>query len=255
MADSVSLGRFVWYDLMTTDPKNAESFYNKIAGWGTQIWNGPVPYTMWMVGTTPIGGVMAMPPGVGAPPHWLAYIATPDVDRTVKQAESLGGTTHKEPTDIPTVGRFAVLTDPQGAYFAAFTPAGETPGHDGPAAIGEISWHELMTTDSAAAWKFYEALFGWEKRTEHDMGPMGVYRLFGYKGMEIGGMFDKPAEAPGPPFWLHYIRVDNADRVADLVKTHGGTILNGPMDVPGGDRIAQCMDPQGAAFAIHSRSG
>ena len=58
-----------------------------------------------------------------------------------------------------------------------------------------------------------------------------------------------------PPNWLQYIAVDSADRAAERVTANGGTIMNGPMDVPGGDRIAQCMDPQGAAFAVHSRQG
>jgi len=65
-------------------------------------------------------------------------------------------------------------------------------------------------------------------------------------------MFSKSPEMQMPANWLHYVRVDSADRVADVVKANGGSVMNGPMDVPGGDRIAQCMDPQGGAFAIHS---
>jgi predicted enzyme related to lactoylglutathione lyase len=175
------------------------------------------------------------------------------VDATVKQAESLGATIHHKPTDIPTVGRFAVLADPQGAFFAVFTPPGNAPGHEGMPNVGEFSWHELATTDYAAAFGFYQALFGWEKIAEHDMGPMGIYFLFGRNGQQLGGMFNKPPEMPFPPNWLQYIQVDSADSAADRVKANGGQVLNGPMDVPGGDRIAQCLDPQGGAFAVHSR--
>jgi predicted enzyme related to lactoylglutathione lyase len=82
---------------------------------------------------------------------------------------------------------------------------------------------------------------------------MGIYLLFGVGGIESGGMFNKPAEMPGPPAWLHYVRVDNADAAAERVKANGGAVINGPMDVPGGDRIAQCIDPQGAMFAVHSK--
>jgi uncharacterized protein len=253
MADANARGRFVWYDLMTNDPQKAEPFYQKVAGWGTQVWNGQQPYTMWTVNGNPIGGVMEMPKGVNAPPHWIAYIAVPDVDATVKQAESLGATTHHKPTDIPTVGRFAVLADPQGAFFAVFTPQGNPPGHDGMPNVGEFSWHELATTDYAAAFRFYQALFGWDKVAEHDMGPMGIYFLFGRNGQQLGGMFNKPPEMPFPPNWLQYIQVDSADNAVERVKANGGQVLNGPMDVPGGDRIAQCLDPQGGAFAVHSR--
>jgi hypothetical protein len=175
------------------------------------------------------------------------------VDATVKQAESLGGKTHHKPTDIPEVGRFAVLEDPQGAAFAVFTPKENPPGPDGTPGIGDFSWHELATTDYAAAFRFYQALFGWEKIAEHDMGPMGIYFIFGRNGTQLGGMFNKPAEMAAPPNWLQYIQVDSADSAAERVKTSGGQVLNGPMDVPGGDRIAQCLDPQGGAFAVHSR--
>ena len=246
-------GKFVWFDLSTPDAKGAQDFYGKVAGWGTQKFD-QMDYTMWTANNAPIGGIM--PPNVdqkeGVPPHWLAYITVPDVDATVKQAESLGGRTYVPGTDIPTVGRFAVLADPQGAVFSVFKPL-TAPGPDADPAIGEFSWHELMTTDYAAAFKFYQALFGWDKQAEHDMGEMGIYLLFARNGRELGGMFNRPPGVQAPPNWLQYIRVDSADAAAERVKASGGQILNGPMEVPGGDRIAQCMDPQGAAFAVHSR--
>jgi predicted enzyme related to lactoylglutathione lyase len=248
------LGRFVWYDLMTTDPASAESFYKKVVGWGTAPWEGgETPYTMWMNGETAVGGIMQLPEeAAGAPPHWLAYIATPDVDATCAQATELGGTLIKEPMDIPEVGRFAVLADPQGAVFAAYSPASAPPGNEGPAQVGEFSWHELATTDHEAAFEFYHALFGWDKTDSMDMGDMGTYQMYGREGMTLGGMFNKPAEMSGPPAWLYYARVDDVHSAAEEVQQHGGTVLNGPMEVPGGDHIVQCLDPQGTAFALHS---
>jgi uncharacterized protein len=252
MTDASARGRFVWHDLMTSDSGKAQEFYQKVTGWGTQAWDGGVPYTMWTANGAPLGGVMGMPPNSPAPPHWLAYIAVPDTDATAEQVASLGGRIIKAPDDIPNVGRFAILADPQGAVFAAFTPTGGSQQPEGPPAIGEFSWHELLTDDHKKAWQFYQAVFGWETLAEHDMGPMGVYQIFGRNGQQLGGMFSKTPEMQMPSNWLHYIRVDSADRVADVVKANGGQVMNGPMEVPGGDRIAQCMDPQGAAFAIHS---
>lgn len=256
MSESTPAGRFVWHDLMTTDPDAAEEFYKAAVDWGTTVWEDlEKPYTMWTIGETSIGGVMELPEEArsqGAPPHWLAYIATPDVDETVKSASKLGASTYVEPMDIPTVGRFAVLADPQGAVFAVFTAEGEAPGHDGPSGQGEFSWHELATTDYAAAFDFYATLFGWEKAEAIDMGEAGIYQIYGRGGLPLGGMFDKPDEMPGPPAWLHYIMVDDVHARVEKIKELGGQILNGPMEVPGGDWIAQCLDPQGAAFAIHS---
>ena len=72
MADVKSRGRFVWYDLMTTDLEKAQAFYTKVVGWGTQVWPGPQPYTMWTADGAPLGGMMKQPPEEKAPPHWLA---------------------------------------------------------------------------------------------------------------------------------------------------------------------------------------
>src|SRR4051812_10809234 len=101
MADVKTRGRFVWHDLMTPDQAKVQPFYQAVAGWGTQVWAGPPPYTMWTAGSTPIGGVMALPSGESAPPHWIGYISSPDVDETVTQAGSLGARTFVKPTDIP----------------------------------------------------------------------------------------------------------------------------------------------------------
>jgi len=251
-------GRFVWYDLMTSDPDAAQSFYTKLIGWGTEAWEGPMPYTMWTSQGSSLGGVMTLSQDAkkaGAPPNWLGYVHTPHLDETVSTAQENGGNVMVPATEIPKVGRFSVLADPQGAIFAAFTPEAQPPaGHDGPPRVGDFSWHELNTTDHDNAWGFYESLFGWDKADAMDMGEMGTYQMYKQKGADLplGGMFNKPAEMPGPPFWLYYIRVDDVRASVEDVKKLGGQVLNGPMEVPGGDHVAQCMDPQGAAFALHS---
>jgi predicted enzyme related to lactoylglutathione lyase len=252
MTDSSIRGRFVWYDLMTHDPKSAQAFYTRVMNWGTQPMEG-MPYTMWTAGGRTIGGVMENPQGPGVPSHWLAYIGVPDVDATVTQAASLGARTHVPPSDIPGIGRFSALSDPQGAAFAIFSPKDGTPQPETDPAIGDFSWHELATSDYASGFAFYQALFGWDKTAEHDMGEMGIYLLYGRNGRELGGMFTIGAAMPMPPHWLQYIRVESADAAVERVKANGGTVMNGPMEVPGGDRVAQCMDPQGGAFAVHSK--
>jgi predicted enzyme related to lactoylglutathione lyase len=246
-------GRFVWYDLMTTDPEGAKAFYSAVTGWGTQVWE-EMSYTMWTVGETPMGGIMKLPEEAvagGARPHWLSHVAVPDVDATVARARELGATIMAPPTDIPTVGRYSIFSDPQGALIAAYSPAMEVPDPEGMAPVGEFSWHELATTDPEAAWGFYQDLFGWEKMSEFDMGAMGIYQIFGRRGTTMGGIFRKPAEMPGPPAWLHYARVADINAAVEAVKQQGGQVLNGPMEVPGGDWVAQILDPQGGATAVH----
>ena len=188
-------------------------------------------------------------------PHWLAYLATPDTDATAARATELGGKVLSEAMDIPTVGRFAILQDPQGAVFAAFTPSGPAPGHDGPAQPGEFSWHELITTDYAAAFDFYSDLFGWQKGEAMDMGPAGIYQMYGRTEMPLGGMFNKTEEMPGPPAWLFYIRVADVHAAAKRVAELGGQVLNGPMEVPGGDWIIQCPGPPGGRLRPAPQGG
>jgi hypothetical protein len=215
---------------------------------------GGQAYTMWLAGETPIGGTMQLPAesaAAGAPSHWMMYVGSDDVDATVRQATALGAKVCVAPQDIPNIGRFAVLWDPQGAMFALYkslnpaVPPLTKPG------IGQVSWHELATTDPVAAFRFYQTLFGWDETGTHDMGPMGLYRMIGHGTLSLGAMFTKPAEMPAPPHWLLYVRVADIHATVALVKQHGGQVLNGPMEVPGGDWVAQCLDPLGAAFAVH----
>jgi predicted enzyme related to lactoylglutathione lyase len=255
MAD-VPRGRFVWYELLTSDTDGAVEFYENVLGWGTEMWEGSGdPYQMWTTGHGSIGGVMPLPPEAreaGAPPHWMAYVATSEVDATAALAAEMGAKVLVPAMDIPDVGRFCVLQDPAGAVFSVFRPEGDAPGHEGPARVGEVSWHELMTDDQEEAFRFYSQLFGWEKGDAMDMGEMGVYQIFQRAGAPdpLGGMMNKPAEMPVAA-WLYYVRVGDLDATLERVEANGGAVLNGPMEVPGGDRVAQCQDPQGAHFAVH----
>jgi predicted enzyme related to lactoylglutathione lyase len=250
-------GRFVWHDLSTTDPAAAQAFYTKVTPWKTQPSEVSGHYTLWVNDNTPIGGLTPLGNAdqmQGLPPHWLAYVYVYDVDACVRQVPRLGGQVHVGPTEVPSVGCWAVLRDPQGATIGVYEPETPSTGRTaGPPRRGEFSWHELMTTDYKAAFEFYRALFQWEKMSEFDMGPMGggIYFLYGQKGQTYGGMFNRRPEMP-PPNWLSYVRVDDVKTVAQTVQQLNGKVLNGPMEVPGGDWIAQCMDPQGAAFAVHT---
>jgi predicted enzyme related to lactoylglutathione lyase len=255
---SDSQGNFVWYELMTNDMNGAIKFYKDVIGWGTQAFaGGEMPYTMWTVGETPIGGVLPLSDEAkkaGAPPHWIAYVAADDVDALTKRAESLGAKTCVPPKDIPTVGRFSVISDPQGAVIALFKPAGGEMTRPAEPPNGYVSWHELIAADNESAFRFYSQLFGWQKTDAFDMGPeRGTYQMYGKPGRPFGGMMTKPKGYPAPPHWLYYVKVGDLDAAVSRVEKDGGRLMNGPMEVPGGDRVAQCIDPQGAAFALHGK--
>jgi uncharacterized protein len=253
-------GRFCWYELMTTDPKAAEGFYGKVVGWRAEAFPGGGPYTLWKKGEESVGGLLALTAeakAAGAPVAWTPYVAVESADATAKHAAALGGKVHVPPTDIPSIGRFAVLSDPAGAHFAILQPSDPSSGRpDAPPEPLDVSWRELATTDREGAVAFYTALFGWERQNANDMGgPVGVYQEFGRAGMPQGGMYTKPAGMPFPPHWLLYAKVADLDASLGAVRAGGGQVLNGPMEIPGGDRIAQILDPQGAAFALHQAKG
>jgi uncharacterized protein len=247
---STQHGRFVWYELMTSDTAAAKAYYGAVAGWGTT--DVPMPgmtYTILAAGATQVGGLMQMPAHcAGMRPFWSGYIAVDDVDATADKVKRLGGSICNSPADIPNVGRFAVVADPQGAVFNLFKPL--NPGEPVTGmAPGRFNWHELHSADWPAAFDFYHSMFDWQRGESVDMGGMGLYQVFTIGGTPCGGMFDSKA-VKDRGFWLYYVGVDDIDAAAGRVTGSGGTIQNGPHQVPGGMWIIQATDPQGAAFAL-----
>jgi uncharacterized protein len=256
VATSTLLGRPVWYELMTTDLKAAESFYKTVVGWTAEPFAGAGhPYTaLNRSGNVGVGGIMERPAEMKAPPFWAMYIAVPKLEDAVTKITRLGGKTHTEVISIPNVGRMQLMMDPQGAAFYIIEPASAEQRPEGAPEIGDASWHELMTTDPEAAMKFYQGVFGWEPGQSMDMGDMGKYQIFNRPHGQIGGIMKKPAQmANVPSNWQIYFRVPDVDAAAERIKSAGGKILNGPMDVPDGDRVVNAMDPQGAAFGLHAK--
>lgn len=249
---SANDGRFVWHELMTTDVKGAIAFYSEVVGWKTEAWEGG-GYTMWQSPQGMMGGVNPLPEEqrkTGVPPYWMANVQVSDVDAATSKAKSLGAKVFVPPSDIPKIGRFSVIADPQGASLALFKPSSDMKPHDA-SKQGEFCWGELITTDHAAAAKFYGEVVGWAKLAEHDMGPMGKYVLFGKGDTQYGGMFTKSKDMPMPPSWLYYIEVDALDATIERAKAKRAKLMNGPVTVPTGARVVQMLDPQGAAFALH----
>jgi len=244
---------FVWHDLITTDVEAAKTFYAQVIGWNMQTFSPDNPYTVLSAGAVGMGGIMAMPTDAcerGAPPCWQGYIGVDDVDRVAERITTTGGTVHRAPEDIPHVGRFALVADPQGAVFIIFKPH-----HGGPApqaamdTPGLVGWNELMAADGPTAFDWYAKLFGWTKAQDMDMGPMGVYRHFATGAHPVGGMMTKMPEMP-VPFWAYYFNVPTLDAAIERTLQAGGKLLHGPQEVPGPMYIANCQDPQGAWFSM-----
>lgn len=255
-AVSALLGRPVWYELITSDPAAAEAFYKKVLGWSSVPFNeSPSPYTVFKrSGDVQVAGLMKTPDGMNMPPSWWMYVAVPKLDEAIAHIKRAGGSELSGIIEVPTVGRMMMMKDPQGAAFYIIEPEPREGRPETTPEIGEASWHELMTTDADAAMTFYQEVFGWQPSDAMDMGEIGTYQMFNRPHGMIGGMMKKPPEmADVPPFWAIYFLVPDVDAAMDRITANGGRVLNGPMEVPGGDRVLNAMDPQGAAFSLHSK--
>jgi predicted enzyme related to lactoylglutathione lyase len=252
-------GRLMWVELMTPDVEAAKDFYAKVVGWTITAFDGPFgPYAMWTRSDGgSIGGVTALDPkhqAEGMAAHWLMYVGASKLEDAVARAEALGGKAVTPVIDMPNVGRVRIMRDSQGAMFAFYEPVAPPTEPEDEPQPGAVSWLELMTTDAAAALQFYQHLFGWQNTGNMELGPMGTYRMFGRHLGSMGGMMNKPPEMVNvPSTWGLYFLVSDVPAALGRVTAHGGTVLNGPMEVPGGDTVANCMDPQGAAFSLHAR--
>jgi len=246
-------GRFVWYELMTTDVRGAMAFYSKVMGW--RAWDASTSdrrYILFSAGPASVSGVMELTKearDLGANSNWLGYVGVDDVDATTERIKSFGGVVHVPPVDAGDISRFSIFSDPQAARLALLKWL--RPGLQRPverAAPGRVGWHELLAAEWAPAWQFYSEVFGWRKVEKKIVSSDG-YHLFSAAGETIGGMFSKELNMPGP-FWLYYFNVDDIHATIGRLETAGGEIVHGPVEVTGGNWIAQCRDPQGALFGL-----
>jgi len=252
-------GAFIWYELITPDPDGAKSFYDAVVGWTIEPRpSGDLDYRM--IGRADggnAGGVMRLTDEMashGARPTWLGYLYADDVDSTVAAIEADGGKALMPAFDVPDIGRIALVADPQGAPFYVMKPIPSRDRPDeasdafSPDRPGRVSWNELSTSDPVAARTFYADRFGWEMGEFMDMGERGEYRFIDRQGSRIGALC---GGMPGQqPKWRYYFRVASVSAAKDAAEKGGGTIIMGPMEVPGGDNIVIGTDPQGAEFAL-----
>ncbi len=246
----MTIAKFIWYELLTTDVDAAQKFYSAVVGWTVHPSTQPgKDYRMFEIAGAFIGGLAKIPDGAPMPPAWLGYIQVADVDAAIAANELDGGKLYMQKTVSPGVGAFALVGDPQGAPFYVMTPEGSgesasfqpnTPGH--------IGWNELHASDGDGAKDFYLRHFGWTPDEPIDMGPMGKYHMFSINGVQTVGMMTKAdMRHPG---WTYYFNVDDIDEAKARVAAAGGAVLGDPHQIPGGDWIVHGHDPQGGQFSL-----
>ena len=250
-------GEWVWFELQTRDPDAAQAFYGEVIGWTAQPSGMPgVDYRLLHTASDQIGGLMKMPAGMQSEPVWLGYVAVDDVDASANAIEAAGGTTHMPPTTLDGVGRMAMLTDPQGVALYVMRGASDQTstalrqcmGADSSAARGHVVWCELSAPDPDAAIDFYAGTFGWRQDGGIPMGELGEYRFLHAGPTCFGAVMGvMPGGSRG---WLFYVHVADIDHAARRLVAAGGTLLQEPMEIPGGQYSLVARDPQGARFGL-----
>lgn len=253
-------GEFIWYELMTRDPGAAKAFYDDVIGWNVgEPMPGNVEYRQIAAGEEHVGGVLRLTDEMcqhGAQPVWMGYVGVDDVDATLAKLERLGGAILMPAMDIAGVGRIAMVADPLGAPFYVMRGSVEggvsTAFHscsNGAGKNGHCSWNELATTDQTRALGFYGELFGWTSIEGMPMGDLGEYKFLDHQEMRLGAISPYLEEGEAP-IWLYYFYVADIDVACRKTEAHGGAVLQGPDEIPGGDYAVVGSDPEGATFAL-----
>ena len=251
-------GTPIWYELLTTDASTSKSFYDDVIGWTIATESSAPGMDYRMIATRDggfVGGMMPLTEAMrtgGARPTWLFYIAVDDVDGAADLIAKKGGAIHVPPFDIPGAGRAAMVADPQGnPFYVMRGSSDQTSTAWDRTGMGKCNWNELATIDQAAGNAFYADVFGWKYPDKMTMpGDMGDYVFVDAAGQTIGATMKAGAQPEAPKGWRFYFRAPDIEAAADAVRRNGGTVLAGPMEVPGGDRIIVASDPQGVNFGV-----
>jgi uncharacterized protein len=248
-------GRFVWHDLNSTNVQAAKGFYGEMFGWKFKteaqwdfIYTGSDP-------TAHFGTLMKLE-AKGVPSHWVPYCTVQNIDTAIATATSSGAKIIVPKMPAGKAGFFSYVQDPQGAVFSLwqYNEGQAEPERDAPGPVGSFCWDELLTSDPAAAEKFYGQVVGYHTK-KMDMPGM-PYNIFERDSKrpdgttrQGAGMMKKPDMMPVSA-WMSYVSVSNCDASVDKAKRLGANILMPGMDIPNVGRFASMMDPSGAAISI-----
>jgi predicted enzyme related to lactoylglutathione lyase len=248
------VGSFCWIELATTDQPAAKKFYSSLFGWEAE--DSPMgpefSYTIFRLGGKQAGGayrLMKEQVDAHVPPHWMLYVRVEGVDASAAKAVRLGAKQVVPPSDIPNVGRFAVLQDPTGGHISIFQ-LGEHKGLEAFGNVNALCWADLNTGNAEGAARFYGDWFGWN----FDLGKEGYRHIMNGSSKEdmIGGIPPRMHAPPGTPaHWMAYFQVSDCKASAEKAARLGAkTIMPANLMAEVGT-IAVLADPQGAVFSLY----
>jgi uncharacterized protein len=242
--------RFVWVDMFTSDAAASKTFYSSLMNWTAK--DVPTPgqggaYTMLSSGGEDFGGIGSLS-NPAEKPSWMPYILVNNVEQTVRDAEKLGATVLRQPMEIPTVGRFAVVQDPAGGIFSpmSFVQPPKPPGQVN--LFGPVAWMDLVTDNPQRALDFYGQLFGWKGVTGEDP-VFGKYYEFEHDGHLLGGVLPRPPMMTTNTF-VPYFLVPDVDVFHETAISKGSRVVIPPSDLAGIGRFSWVLDPQDVMITL-----
>ena len=246
-AQSVEAGRFVWRDLLTRDVSAAKRFYEDLLGWRFEdTTRNDRPYVLARAGGMLVAGIVDVSANADAAPQWLSYMAVADVDKTVAQVRTDGGTILVEPLNVP-IARVAAVADPQGAPLGLAQLRRDIAEPE-QATAGQFFWQEYLARDATQALGFYKRLAGYESTISESR--LGVEYHVLRKARSCGGLFQIPATADVRPNWLPYVLVDDPATLSTRVANLGGRILVPAAPERRNGSLVVIADPGGAPLAL-----
>lgn len=249
-------GRFVFHDLMSCDVARSLEFYHSLMPeWDVQgIDLGEAgTYHVIRVDGRKCAGIVPVEPASGLVAHWIGYVEVDDCDAASACAVAEGGQVPVPSMNVPGIGKFAVLMDPQRAMLKTLEPSGPIE-HPAELSSGQFCWDELLTTDVASARAFYQSVFGWSAVEQRAEGK-GEYTLMRSGDDDVAGLMPMSAESDHSPTWLTYLYAQDLDERVGRAESLGAQLAIPPRDIAGTGRFAVLVDPVGAVFAMMKLSG
>jgi predicted enzyme related to lactoylglutathione lyase len=248
-----SPGKFVYHELYSKDPAASKAFYCELFGWTAQdLPLGPdAAYTRFMLGDTLVAGLMPIalipaPDDQKPAPHWAVYVSVEDVDAATERAVARGGKLLSGPHEVPGMGRWSVMRDPQGAMFRLFkSEAGDGEDVDS-RAWGRFCWESLNTSDVPAGVKFYQDVVGWGTTAMGDM-PLFTRKRAG-TGEPVG--VASTGEANGAPHWGTFVSTPDTTATLKKAKALGAKILVERTEIPTVGAFGILIDPTEAQLFL-----
>ena len=244
------VGAPCWVDLFTSDPDTSLAFYGELFGW-THESSGEEfgGYINLSKDGIKVAGCMRNDGSNGTPDMWSVYLATDDIEATVKEAEANRAQVIVPAMAVGDLGSMAVMADVGGAAIGAWQP-GLHKGFGVFDEPGTPAWFELHTRSYDAAVNFYRDVFKWNAQTMSDE-PEFRYTTLVEGETQLAGIMDASAFLPDgvPAYWAIYFRVENTDAALAKVESLGGAIVQAAEDTPYG-RLATATDPTGATFKL-----